>query len=192
RKRWSRRPRLASSCRVPRWRRRWREDRRGRAGPYRAAPGGAVRHARPRGGGRRRQSSHRGRHQPRGVAAPRRARAARGRAAGAGLVIDDGFFLGLWPERVLVGRIFRDLRRYPKIVGGTSEESGRRAMAFYRAVLDEGTEVRAVANAETAEMTKLAETTYRDVNIALANEYARYAARRGIDVLEVIGAANSQ
>jgi UDP-N-acetyl-D-mannosaminuronic acid dehydrogenase len=49
-----------------------------------------------------------------------------------------------------------------------------------------------VANAETAEMTKLAETTYRDVNIALANEYARYAAGRGIDVTEVIEAANSQ
>ena len=41
-------------------------------------------------------------------------------------------------------------------------------------------------------MTKLAETTYRDVNIALANEYARHAARRGVDVLEVISAANSQ
>ena len=113
-------------------------------------------------------------------------------AEGAGLELDDGFFLAFSPERVLVGRIFLDLRRYPKIVGGTSEESGRRAVAFYQAVLDEGTEVRAVANAETAEMTKLAETTYRDVNIALANEYARYAARRGIDVLEVIGAANSQ
>ena len=113
-------------------------------------------------------------------------------AEGSGLELDDGFFLAFSPERVLVGRVFLDLRRYPKIVGGTSEESGRRAAAFYQAVLDEGTEVRAVANAETAEMTKLAETTYRDVNIALANEYARYAARRGIDVLEVIGAANSQ
>ena len=113
-------------------------------------------------------------------------------AEGSGLELDDGFFLAFSPERVLVGRVFLDLRRYPKIVGGTSEESGRRAVAFYQAVLDEGTEVRAVANAETAEMTKLAETTYRDVNIALANEYARYAARRGIDVLEVIGAANSQ
>jgi nucleotide sugar dehydrogenase len=113
-------------------------------------------------------------------------------AEGSGLELDNGFFLAFSPERVLVGRVFLDLRRYPKIVGGTSEESGRRAAAFYRAVLDEGTEVRAVANAETAEMTKLAETTYRDVNIALANEYARYAARRGIDVLEVIGAANSQ
>ena len=113
-------------------------------------------------------------------------------AEGSGLELDDGFFLAFSPERVLVGRVFLDLRRYPKIVGGTSEESGRRAVAFYQAVLDEGTEVRPVANSETAEMTKLAETTYRDVNIALANEYARYAARRGIDVLEVIGAANSQ
>ena len=50
----------------------------------------------------------------------------------------------------------------------------------------------AVADAETAEMTKLAETTYRDVNIAYANELARFAARDGIDVSEVIGAANSQ
>jgi UDP-N-acetyl-D-mannosaminuronic acid dehydrogenase len=73
-----------------------------------------------------------------------------------------------------------------------SAESTRRAVAFYEAALDEGTEIRAVANAETAEMTKLAETTYRDVNIALANEYARYAAKRGIDVTEVIAAANSQ
>jgi nucleotide sugar dehydrogenase len=113
-------------------------------------------------------------------------------AEGSGLELDKDFFLAFSPERVLVGRVFLDLRRYPKIVGGTSEESGRRAVAFYQAVLDEGTEVHTVANAETAEMTKLAETTYRDVNIALANEYARYAARRGIDVLEVIGAANSQ
>jgi nucleotide sugar dehydrogenase len=111
---------------------------------------------------------------------------------GSGLALDRDFFLAFSPERVLVGRVLLDLRRYPKIVGGTSEESTRRAVAFYEAVLDPGTEVRAVANAETAEMTKLAETTYRDVNIALANEYARYAAARGIDVTEVIAAANSQ
>lgn len=113
-------------------------------------------------------------------------------AEGSGLTLDRDLFLAFSPERVLVGRVLLDLRRYPKIVGGTSEESTRRAVEFYRSVLDEGTEVRAVANAETAEMTKLAETTYRDVNIALANEYARYAARRGIDVLEVIESANSQ
>lgn len=112
--------------------------------------------------------------------------------AGSGLALDDELFLAFSPERVLVGRVLLDLRRYPKIVGGISAESTRRALAFYEAVLDQGTEVRAVANAETAEMTKLAETTYRDVNIALANEFARYAAKRGIDVTEVIESANSQ
>jgi UDP-N-acetyl-D-glucosamine dehydrogenase len=113
-------------------------------------------------------------------------------AQGSGLELDRDFFLAFSPERVLVGRVLLDLRRYPKIVGGTGAAGTARAVGFYAAVLDEGTEVRAVANAETAEMTKLAETTYRDVNIALANEYARYAAKRGIDVSEVIGAANSQ
>jgi nucleotide sugar dehydrogenase len=113
-------------------------------------------------------------------------------ASGSGLTLDLDFFLAFSPERVLVGRVLLDLHRYPKIVGGTSDESTRRAVAFYHDVLEPETEIRAVANAETAEMTKLAETTYRDVNIALANEYARYAARRGIDVLEVIEAANSQ
>ena len=112
--------------------------------------------------------------------------------AGSGLQLDRDLFLAFSPERVLVGRVLLDLHRYPKVVGGVSAESTRRAVAFYEAALEAGTEIRAVANAETAEMTKLAETTYRDVNIALANEYARYAARRGIDVGEVIEAANSQ
>jgi nucleotide sugar dehydrogenase len=112
--------------------------------------------------------------------------------AGSGLTLDRDLFLAFSPERVLVGRVLRDLRRYPKIVGGTSAASTERAIKFYKHVLDDGTEIRAVASAETAELTKLAETTYRDVNIAYANELARYAARRGIDVLEVIGAANSQ
>ncbi len=113
-------------------------------------------------------------------------------AEDSGRTLDRDLFLAFSPERVLVGRVFLDLRRYPKIVGGTSDESTRRAADFYRAALDEGTEVRAVANAEAAEMTKLAETTYRDVNIAYANELARFAARNGIDVTEVIAAANSQ
>ena len=111
---------------------------------------------------------------------------------GSGLKVDRDLFLAFSPERVLVGRVLLDLRRYPKVVGGVSDESTRRAVAFYQEVLEQGTEVRAVASAETAEMTKLAETTYRDVNIALANEYARYASQRGIDVTEVIEAANSQ
>ncbi len=111
---------------------------------------------------------------------------------GSGLVLDESLFLAFSPERVLVGRVFLDLRRYPKIVGGTSPESTRRAVAFYEAVLDPEAQVRPVASAEAAEMTKLAETTYRDVNIAYANELAQFAARNGIDVTEVIDAANSQ
>jgi nucleotide sugar dehydrogenase len=109
-----------------------------------------------------------------------------------GLTIDRDFWLAFSPERVLVGRVLFDLARYPKIVGGTSAESSRRAAEFYRSVLEPETRVETVSSAESAEMTKLAETTYRDVNIALANEYARYAARHGIDVTEVIAAANSQ
>lgn len=100
------------------------------------------------------------------------------------------FHLAFSPERVYVGRIFTDLQRYPKVVGGVSQESTRRATAFYRAVLD--AEVLPVENAETAEFVKLAETTYRDVNIALANEFALYAEDVGVNVLEAIHAANTQ
>jgi nucleotide sugar dehydrogenase len=111
---------------------------------------------------------------------------------GSGLRAGVDFDLAFSPERVLVSRVLVDLRRYPKIVGGTTPRALERAVAFYRAVLDPGTEVRALASAEAAEMTKLAETTYRDVNIALANEFAQVADRRGIDVTEIIDAANSQ
>ena len=112
--------------------------------------------------------------------------------AGSNLTLDRDFQLAFSPERVLVGRVLLDLKRYPKVVGATSPEGTQRAVAFYTAVLEPGTEILAMANAEAAEMTKLAETTYRDVNIALANEFAQVAARRGIDVTEVIAAANSQ
>jgi nucleotide sugar dehydrogenase len=109
-----------------------------------------------------------------------------------GLTVERDLFVAFSPERVLVGRVLLDLRRYPKVVGGIGPETTDRAVRFYRQALDEGTEIRALSSAEAAEMTKLAETTYRDVNIALANEYARYAAKRGIDIGEVIDAANSQ
>jgi nucleotide sugar dehydrogenase len=109
-----------------------------------------------------------------------------------GLTLERDLFVAYSPERVLVGRVLVDLRRYPKVVGGVGPESTGRAVRFYEQALDDGSEIRALSSAEAAEMTKLAETTYRDVNIALANEYARFAAKRGIDVLEVIDAANSQ
>jgi nucleotide sugar dehydrogenase len=109
---------------------------------------------------------------------------------GSGMKLNEQFSLAFSPERVYVGRVFEDLKKYPKIVGGTDAESTRKAGEFYRAVLD--AEITEVDNAETAEFTKLAETTYRDVNIALANEFAAFAEEHGIDVLQSINAANSQ
>jgi len=107
-----------------------------------------------------------------------------------GLRAGADFALAFSPERVYAGRIFEDLRRYPKIVGGIDEASTRKAVEFYRSVLD--ADVWPVENAETAEFAKLAETTYRDVNIALANQLALYAASRQVNVGEAFKAANSQ
>jgi nucleotide sugar dehydrogenase len=107
-----------------------------------------------------------------------------------GLKSGEQFHLAFSPERLYSGRIFADLARYPKIVGGIDAESTRQAMAFYMACLD--AEVRPVANAETAELAKLAETTYRDVNIALANQLAVYGGARGADPSEAFAAANTQ
>jgi nucleotide sugar dehydrogenase len=110
------------------------------------------------------------------------------------------FDLVFSPERVLTGRVFADLRKYPKLVGGLTERGASRAVEFYQAVLDfdERTDlprpngVWDLGSAEAAELAKLAETTYRDVNIGLANQFARYAATAGIDVYQVIEASNSQ
>jgi nucleotide sugar dehydrogenase len=100
------------------------------------------------------------------------------------------FHLAFSPERIYAGRVFADLRKYPKIVGGIDPASTEAAVEFYRSVLD--AEVWAVENTETAEFTKLAETTYRDVNIALANQLALYGASRDVNVNEAFKAANSQ
>jgi UDP-N-acetyl-D-glucosamine dehydrogenase len=117
-----------------------------------------------------------------------------------GLQRDPTFHLCFSPERVYTGRTFADLRKYPKLVGGVDEESTRRGVAFYEQVLEfddrpdlvRPNGVWPMAAAESAELAKLAETTYRDVNIALANEFAIHCDRSGIDVYEVIAAANSQ
>lgn len=117
-----------------------------------------------------------------------------------GLRVGEDLYLVHSPERVFSGRVFSDLRRYPKLVGGTDHESTRRGVDFYQAVLefddrpdlDRPNGVWALSSAEAAEMAKLAETTYRDVNIALANEFAAFAEEAEIDIAEVIASANSQ
>ena len=121
---------------------------------------------------------------------------------GSGLVEGSDFWVAFSPERVLTGRVFADLRRYPKLVGGLDREGvgAARAAAFYAAVLDfderpdltRPNGVWDLGSAEAAELAKLAETTYRDVNIGLANQFARFAGEHGIDIHAVIDASNSQ
>jgi nucleotide sugar dehydrogenase len=110
------------------------------------------------------------------------------------------FFVAFSPERVFTGRIFEDLRKYPKLIGGINNASANRAKEFYESVLD--FDVRSdlsrpngvwdLGSSEASELAKLAETTYRDVNIALANQFARFADSSGVDVYRVIEACNSQ
>lgn len=117
-----------------------------------------------------------------------------------GLEEGHDFTLIFSPERVLTGRVFADLRRYPKLVGGLSEDGTRRGIALYQQLLDfdvredlpQPNGVWDMGSAEAAEMAKLAETTYRDVNIGLANQFAVYADKIGVDVQRVIDACNSQ
>jgi nucleotide sugar dehydrogenase len=117
-----------------------------------------------------------------------------------GLVCGRDFWLVFSPERVLTGRVFADLRRYPKLVGGVDAESTRHGMDFYEQVLDfderpdlaRPNGVWDLGSSEAAELAKLAETTYRDVNIGLANQFALFASRSGIDIHRVIEASNSQ
>ena len=100
------------------------------------------------------------------------------------------FYLAYSPERVSSGTIFRDLHLYPKVVGGIDGRSTTSVEAFYRSVLDAG--IITMASTDEAEFVKLIETTYRDVNIALANEYAQYADAHGLNVATAIAAANTQ
>ncbi len=111
-------------------------------------------------------------------------------AAASGLRPEEDFFTVFSPERVFSGRVLADLATYPKLVGGLSAAGEARGAELYGSFLD--AEVRPLGSAEAAELTKLAETTYRDVNIAFANELARFADRAGLDVERVIAAANSQ
>jgi nucleotide sugar dehydrogenase len=120
--------------------------------------------------------------------------------AGSGLRAGRDFALVFSPERVFTGRVFADLRRYPKLVGGIDAASAERGVRFYESVLqfDDRPDLSRpngvwdLGSTEAAELAKLAETTYRDVNIGLANQFARYADRIGVDVHAVIEASNSQ
>ena len=97
------------------------------------------------------------------------------------------FFLCYSPERVLPGQILRELIENARVVGGVTPESAKAGHDLY-ATFVKGEIVE--TDATTAEMVKLMENTTRDVNIAIANEFARLAEKFGVDVWEAIKLAN--
>lgn len=97
------------------------------------------------------------------------------------------YLLAHAPERVLPGAIFRELTENARIVGGVTPEAADRAAELY---LKAGAKDVRRTSAEVAELAKVVENTYRDVNIALANELAAVCGKLGVDVFEIIRLAN--
>jgi UDP-N-acetyl-D-mannosaminuronic acid dehydrogenase len=104
-----------------------------------------------------------------------------------GLKAGDDFYVAYSPERVLPGQILRELIENARVIGGIDEKSAQIGKALYQTFV-KGEII--TTTATTAEMVKLMENTYRDVNIAIANEFARLADRFGVDVWEAIEIAN--
>jgi len=97
------------------------------------------------------------------------------------------YLLAHAPERVIPGAIFKELQENVRIVGGVTEEASERAAALYRKA---GVKDVRRTTADTAELAKVVENTYRDVNIAFANELAIVCRKLGVDVFETIRLAN--
>lgn len=108
---------------------------------------------------------------------------------GGGLTCGADFGLAFTPERFAEGTALRELRSLPIVVGGIDQDSTREAAAFWREAL--GVDVMTLDSPEAAEIVKLADNWWIDVNIALANELAKFCAVFSVDVLDVIAAANS-
>lgn len=107
-----------------------------------------------------------------------------------GLTCGVDFFLAFSPERVDPGNKQYNTKNTPKVVGGCTEECTEVAAALYENVL-EG-EIHRVSSPAVAEMEKILENTFRNINIGLANEMAILCNRMGIDVWEVIDAAKTK
>jgi len=105
-----------------------------------------------------------------------------------GLRCGVDFYLAYCPERILPGRAFKEFVMNAQLVGGFNKASGKLGKALFKTVVKGPIIVTDVA---TAEVTKLAENTFRDVNIALANEFALLCEVLGVDVKEVVRLANT-
>lgn len=109
---------------------------------------------------------------------------------GSGLTCGRDFYLGFSPERVDPGNLIYKTKNTPKVVGACSPDGAEAISAMYRAVLDG--EVFTVSSPAVAEMEKILENTYRNVNIGLINEIGRLCNEMGISVWEVIDAAKTK
>ena len=99
----------------------------------------------------------------------------------------SGFLLAHCPERVLPGTILREIVGNDRIIGGIDSESGKQAAELYQTFVAGNLYL---TDATTAEVVKLSENTFRDVNIALSNELAHICCKLGVDVWRVIELAN--
>ena len=109
---------------------------------------------------------------------------------GSGLVCGKDFYLGFSPERVDPGNLVYKTKNTPKVVGAIGEDATEVIAAMYEAVLEGG--VTRVSSPAVAEMEKILENTYRNVNIGLVNELAMLCDRMGIDIWEVVDAAKTK
>ena len=106
-----------------------------------------------------------------------------------GLVCGEDFGLAFTPERFAEGTALREVRSLPIVVGGMDPASKRDAAEFWHRAL--GVEVVPLDSPEAAEIVKLADNWWIDLNIALANELAKFCGAHNVDVLDVIAAANT-
>lgn len=104
-----------------------------------------------------------------------------------GLKVGEELFVAYCPERVLPGKILTELVKNDRIIGGYNEESAKMVKELYKLFVEGDIHI---TNCTTAEMVKLMENSYRDVNIALANEFMKVSERVGTNVWEAIKLAN--
>ena len=109
---------------------------------------------------------------------------------GSGLKCGEDFYLGFSPERVDPGNLVYKTSNTPKVVGAIGEDAVEVIAMVYRAILDG--DVTTVSSPAVAEMEKILENTYRNVNIGLVNELAILCNRMGINIWEVIDAAKTK
>ena len=109
---------------------------------------------------------------------------------GSGLKCGEDFYLGFSPERVDPGNLIYKTKNTPKVVGAIGKDATKVIATMYRAVL-EG-EVYEVSSPAVAEMEKILENTYRNINIGLVNELTMLCKEMGISMWEVIDAAKTK